>query len=520
MSGQTGKADASDPSPHGGDITQPVPTEPVNGHGKPMTLDQLLHARKNSTASHPTPTKDDGPVRPAKDKRGETAKPGGSDARDDVEQKRDGDSEQNPPTNNADHDHASPPKKKRRKVNHACVYCRRSHMTCDLERPCARCIKRDIGHLCHDEPREGTKRAKSEQDTTPADGKTADSGTTQLPEPFSTYDQNQERSNVGLSAAPGGPSPDTAPGATDVSRDARQHNPLPPPQPQDASSAIQSFQFGDWNAGTTPSQFHDMHHLHPNYGFNTSEITGEYNLLGDFLSSSLMDDGAFYTNDDVQALFNQSVLPGATFATANNVAQMPTQPAKTSMAPPQNTATNDAPSSNNNPSIDTKARDKFYMTAADPAGNDTAEQRMSKLLKAKYDAGMLRPFNYVKGYARLNRYMELNMRPLSRQKILRQLEKFRPKFREKMQALTDMQLVLVEMWFERTLMEYDRVFASMAIPACCWRRTGEIYRGNKEMAELIRVPIEDLRDVSRPDNNTAFVIRPAPLTLVCCTRVN
>jgi len=63
-----------------------------------------------------------------------------------------------------------------------------------------------------------------------------------------------------------------------------------------------------------------------------------------------------------------------------------------------------------------------------------------------------------------------------------------------MQSLTDMELVRVEMWFDKSLMEYDRVFASMAIPACCWRRTGEIFRGNKEMAELIHVPIEKLRD--------------------------
>ena len=33
----------------------------------------------------------------------------------------------------------------------ACLYCRRSHMTCDSNRPCARCVKRNIGHLCHDE---------------------------------------------------------------------------------------------------------------------------------------------------------------------------------------------------------------------------------------------------------------------------------------------------------------------------------------------------------------------------------
>ncbi|KAK1659676.1 hypothetical protein BDP55DRAFT_336888 [Colletotrichum godetiae] len=34
--------------------------------------------------------------------------------------------------NNGGHVHPAKSPKKRRKVNHACVYCRRSHMTCDL----------------------------------------------------------------------------------------------------------------------------------------------------------------------------------------------------------------------------------------------------------------------------------------------------------------------------------------------------------------------------------------------------
>lgn len=34
----------------------------------------------------------------------------------------------------------------------------------------------------------------------------------------------------------------------------------------------------------------------------------------------------------------------------------------------------------------------------------------------------------------------------------------------------------------------------MGIPACLWRRTGEIYKGNKEFAELVGVPIESLRE--------------------------
>lgn len=34
----------------------------------------------------------------------------------------------------------------------------------------------------------------------------------------------------------------------------------------------------------------------------------------------------------------------------------------------------------------------------------------------------------------------------------------------------------------------------MGVPACLWRRTGELFKGNKEMAELVGVPIEMLRE--------------------------
>lgn len=243
-----------------------------------------------------------------------------------------------------------------------------------------------------------------------------------------------------------------------------------------------------------------MHSFHPSYMFNEPEISSEYNLFNDFLSTSLLDDGAIFRGDDSQGLYSDPSLINTVAASADgdsaqylsnqqqNQAQGLSQGPNTSLASkvarPASTMPND------------KARETYYMTAADPSGSDTPEERMNKLLKAKYDAGMLRPFNYVKGYARLNQYMDRHMQPASRQKILRQLDRFRPKFRERMQTLTDVELVLVEMWFERSLMEYDRVFASMAVPACCWRRTGEIFRGNKEMAQLINVPVEKLKDVS------------------------
>ena len=87
------------------------------------------------------------------------------------------------------------------------------------------------------------------------------------------------------------------------------------------------------------------------------------------------------------------------------------------------------------------------------------------------------------------------MSGMARQRILRTLGVFRPTFRNISQNLKDVDLVLVEEYFERLLLDYDRVFTSMAIPACLWRRTGEIYRGNKEFAALINVSLDELRDV-------------------------
>jgi len=251
-----------------------------------------------------------------------------------------------------------------------------------------------------------------------------------------------------------------------------------------------------------------MHAFHPNFMFNANEVTDEFNLLNDFLSTSLFEETGMYSTDEFGGHYDPSFM--SSMAEAGAPAPGPEHMA--GQQQPANLVINQGNAAQgaliSRPSsvkpISDKAREKYYMMAADPIGTEPPEERMNKLLKAKYDAGMLRPFNYVNGYARLNKYMEKNMKHSSRHKILMQLDQFRPKFRERMQSLTDIELVLVEMWFERSLMEYDRIFASMAIPACCWRRTGEIFRGNKEMAELIHAPIESLRDVSIPTDLVLF----------------
>jgi hypothetical protein len=83
-----------------------------------------------------------------------------------------GPSNHQPPSGRDDEGPGKKKTTKRRKVNHACLYCRRSHMTCDDGRPCQRCIKREIGHLCHDE----RKQKVTEKQATRASSKDLSQG--------------------------------------------------------------------------------------------------------------------------------------------------------------------------------------------------------------------------------------------------------------------------------------------------------------------------------------------------------
>ena len=58
-------------------------------------------------------------------------------------------------------------------------------------------------------------------------------------------------------------------------------------------------------------------------------------------------------------------------------------------------------------------------------------------------------------------------------------------------------LLYIEEAFELLLLDYDRVFSAMGVPACLWRRTGEIYKGNREFTELVGLDGYMMREVWR-----------------------
>ncbi|KAL1883939.1 Transcription factor [Diaporthe australafricana] len=402
------------------------------------------------------------------------------------------------------------PQKKRRKVTHAegeHTIDRCMALCLEQERPCTRCIKRNIGHLCHDEPREhDTKKAKGST----AAGSTMDETESQSDIAHSAMDQSTSAAVAAAMSAPsfdGGAAAAAAaagitPGAAGSLGRGSSIQLVRPTQ----LSAMQGSGLGRGNmnqfAGFSDAWLTAQNHLQDVHNYQSSylmapEVSNEFNLLNEFLNSSLLDDGGLLSGDLDQGTKPQNeMLPN--YGLGQSSLLPPSALPAGSMPPPADPEQGvpaARPATTTNPE-DKKRREaaEFYLQVADPSGNDMPEKRMERVLLSKYEAGLLRPFNYIQGYKRLMDYLESHIHASSKQKILAQINRFRPKFREKVQQLTDIQLVYVEMWFERTLMEYDRVFASMAVPACCWRRTGEIFRGNKEMAELIGVQVEDLRD--------------------------
>jgi hypothetical protein len=50
-------------------------------------------------------------------------------------------------------------------------------------------------------------------------------------------------------------------------------------------------------------------------------------------------------------------------------------------------------------------KERFLLTAADQESG-SRDERLNRVIRSKYEAGLLKPYNYVKGYTRLSRWMD------------------------------------------------------------------------------------------------------------------
>ena len=255
--------------------------------------------------------------------------------------------------------------RKRRKVSKACVYCRRSHLTCDDERPCSRCCKRGISGLCRDEaPKNSTK-----------------------------------------------PSPK-----------------LQPP----------------------PNYFQPLQ-------FNNQSGLNEANL---FTQPQLDYDVPLFTKPMPFAP------PMAQPYTSPMNVMINTPTIQTQLASPQQQLSIVDQSFLNVQSKAIKSPEECNEISCDPASVLPA-QGLKQIIQAKFEAGLLKPFNYAQSYHELMNYMQ-QFNPTSTSRVLMSISNFKPFFRQVSAYQTDIDLILVEEKFEKLLIEYDRVLSCMGIPSACW----------------------------------------------------
>ncbi|KAI9502191.1 hypothetical protein BX070DRAFT_175061, partial [Coemansia spiralis] len=326
----------------------------------------------------------------------------------------------------------------------ACVFCQRSHMSCNDQRPCQRCIKRNISHLCRD------KEPTSDSADTRKAAKAADKES-------SARSVKREL--------------DVVPIAPALNVGSRMYN-----GPRFDSNTLLSF--------------------------GNDVASNEFSALNEFLESlqrgirgfEHVDSDLHISNPPsgspseppsvraVNSPLTEQLILGNPLVNSSNIqpsAQFQQQFAS-------------APGNTNNNSGVTQA-ERFLLTAADP-NDGTSEDKLRQIINAKYEAGILKPYNYVSGYTRMQKFMETNISKQNIIRILDVLNTFRPTFRSIAQSLTDIDLLLVEEGFERLLLDYDNVFNAFGVPACLWRRTGEIYKANREFADLVGVPLSYFHD--------------------------
>ena len=469
--------------------------------------------------------------------------------------------------------------KKRKKVIAACVYCRRSHMNCDESRPCKRCIKRGIGHLCHDQHQPQSIKTNSplaptlpsplplsSQSNHPDTNEKLAANVISFPnKDTNNTNNNNNNYNLTLSTTANIPADNfmAMPSSATINQlpffysehAGSEFNSLteflsmiddnemmdsinmtndPMLQKLEATNYLGSSgnlhlltQINEVQPQMSKMSQPQLHQLQNQLNQQQRSLQQQYQQTGALLDSNQPRIQSPLIQSHQLAQFpslasNSATSPATAVPTSGHLTayKTPNQqnaqlnytkspivqrfqndhnrntsiPSSSTTAGQNQNQNQNLNQNLNQPHISDAARDKFFLTAADPTTEISPEERLKQVINAKLEAGLLKPYNYAKGYQRLQTYMDKYMSTSSRSRILKPLSTFRPGFRAIAKTLKDIDLILVEESFERMLLDYDRVFTSMAIPACLWRRTGEIYRGNKEFASLVDVSIEDLKN--------------------------
>lgn len=388
-------------------------------------------------------------------------------------------------------DNAPQRKESRKKVKKACVFCKRSHMPCEEARPCKRCVKRGISHLCRDAEPSGAagtastskskfeetrqnaraKQRKGSQDARAVaeqgGGAENESGSDSESLASSSAASSFHRRSYDMNIMPGAATRDPdfrptmpvsmlcSPANAELARRPPKRTPSPGVSEEEQKEA--------WNRSMDPSTQHKMKTM-----LEAGNAAGDLSdVFGEIPTSLLM-----------------------TPAQAN-------LPRGQAILRPSSVELTDSPHRSGR---DQRLRRSLSMTLDNSSPHEVDEagfklpRRPKHLLQEELATtselrGDPRPYSYTYGYAKLARWMHTRFSRESCEAVDRALGVIRPKLMTLSRSLPESELIGVEDSFYQLLEFYTaNVLETIPIPMILARRTGEIYAANSHACALMQLP--------------------------------
>ncbi|KAL2264795.1 hypothetical protein VTJ83DRAFT_7305 [Remersonia thermophila] len=445
------------------------------------------------------------------------------------------------------YDPKDPLRPRRKKARRACFACQRAHLTCGDERPCQRCIKRGLMETCqdgvrkkakylHDAPPEALRPvlgpnynptpAPASQDghrnsSVSASEASSTAGTffsqstaTQFPlfsaaqTPIGSMAENLPFGNQQSPVSPSFQTSNNPPisGLTvpHVSSPIATFGSLPfdPSDPNLFNFNIEGLNFGSQygamefgmlghmssGAAETPPQDAAMgRSASGSIGFGAGVFNGvnpyDGNMLDGFLGLDANQNG-LYSQGNLQ-----HGLPHAYAIAAG----------PTSVQSPSTENNSPQPSALGFDSSPTMTTHSAAPGAKGPSQQQRSSAKQSNTLSKLRQHGILgkrqrdpsyiydtvkEPFRYVESFHKLFNLIQARFTAAHASRIAKALASIRPSLLASTRHLTSQDLVFMEIYFQRSLFEYEEFMQQCSSPTLACRRTGEVACVNKEFTAL------------------------------------
>ncbi|GAC95878.1 hypothetical protein PHSY_003456 [Pseudozyma hubeiensis SY62] len=394
------------------------------------------------------------------------------------------------------------PKESRKKVKKACIFCKRSHMPCEEARPCKRCVKRGISHLCRDaEPvnssgaaststpstkskfgearqqararrqkQDGARRSSHHNAETESESdleSLASSAASSLPLHAVVGSRRHD-----MNAMPGAAAPDpdvrTSLSISTLLRPTQEELVRRPVQRSSSPGLTAEEQKQAWNRSMDPSTQHKMKRM-----LEAGPAGKDLRDMFAEMPTSLLMTPATANGLDVKSILRHS--------------------SAEPYGPPDRRSSDEKDDerqrSQRSHSIPSSSEERH----ADEAVFKLPSRPKHLLQEEAATTSELRggppTYSYTYGYAKLARWMHTRFSRANCEKVDQSLSIIRPKLMALSRSLPEEELIGVEDSFYRLLDFYvTNVLETIPIPMIVARRTGEIYAANSHACKLFQLP--------------------------------